>query len=222
MIGGPHSEHNILTPIPVKIANYGNATATGVEIVVESESGIVVNHSNFFMSPVITDSSEAVEGNVVYLGQGRFRRVFKIGELHPGNSVQLNNAGLPRNLLGKEKSITNSTLSITTYEQGRSVRQLMFGIWLLDTSQINFRSALAEMAEKFKAEYHAMPILRRFGKRVRHRQYENRLALLEITKTRSVTIPGESETFLTVDAIQSSFGSRYVTGSMFIGGYGLF
>ena len=100
VIGGPHSEHNILTPILVQVTNQGTATSYGVEVTVESNSNAVVNHPDFYISPGATSSTEAIEGDIYYLGKD-LRRVFKIAELNPGKSVQTNNAGCRANLYVK-------------------------------------------------------------------------------------------------------------------------
>lgn len=117
VIGGPHSEHNILTPILVQITNQGTATSYGIEVTVESNSNAVVNHPDFYISPGATSSTEAIEGDIYYLGKRAFRRVFKIAELNPGKSVQLNNAGLPGNFLREGQSVARSSLTVTIYER---------------------------------------------------------------------------------------------------------
>ncbi len=221
VVGGPHAEHNILTPVLIKITNHGNATSYDINVTVESDSCAVVNCPVFYISPIATDSSEVIEGNVDYLGKGVFRRVFKVTQLHPGKSVQLNNAGLPRNLLCKGESVVSSTLSVTIYEQGKRPRKCKFGVWSLDTTQRSFRSALTEMSEKIKTDYEEKPRYQRFLMRVLHRHHEHPLRLMEITELRVVTIPGEGETFLTVDKSMTSHGMRFVTGNLLVGPIGL-
>ncbi|GAX61426.1 hypothetical protein SCALIN_C22_0137 [Candidatus Scalindua japonica] len=46
VIGGPHSDLNILTPVVVQISNQGSASAHNVEVALESDSTVVVNYPN--------------------------------------------------------------------------------------------------------------------------------------------------------------------------------
>ena len=221
VVGGPHSQHAILTPVLIKIANHGTRTSYNVEVTIDSDSSAIVNHPTFYISPIATDSDEAIEGKVYYLGEGVFRRVFKVAHLHPGKSVQLNNAGLPYNLLCRGESVVSSTLSVTIYEQGKSARRCEFGIWSLDTAQRTFRSALTEMSKKIKSDYEAKTSSQRFLARLLHRHHEHPLRLVEITELRVITIPGEDKTFQTVDRVLVSEGIRFGRGHLFVGPIGL-
>ena len=220
VVGGPHSEHNILTPILVCISNSGTATASDIEVALESESSTVVNHPAFFISPIATSSTESVEGNTIYLGNGVFRRVFKIAHLHPGKSVQLNNAGLPRNAVSKANPVAFCTLSVTVFEKGRSSRKCEFGIWHLDTTEDSFRNALGKLAQTAKNEFNSKSRMNRFMARLRHRRHRHPLQLVEITKLRDVSAPKEADTFETAEKIETSFGVRLVTGYLFVGPIG--
>ena len=220
VIGGPHSENNILTPVLVKIKNYGAATAHNIVVVIESDSSTIVNHPGFFISPVATDATEAIEGNVIYLGKDVFRRVFKVTELNPGKSVQLNNAGLPHNLVSEGLPLASSVLSVTIYEQGKNVKKSEFGVWLLDTTRNNFYSVLSMMAKKAKTDFKSRHVFRRFLARLLHHRHQHPLRLMEITELREVSIPGESRAFTTVNKSNVSYGTRLVTGYLFVGPIG--
>jgi hypothetical protein len=221
IIGGPHSKHNILTPILVSVSNIGTATASDIEVAIEANSSVVVNHPAFFISPVATSSAESMEGATVYIGKGVFRRVFKIAQLHPGKTVQLNNVGLPRNALSTTQAVANCSLAVSIYEKGRTARKLEFGIWHLDTSEDSFQTALRKLSQKTKNEFGSKSRLQRFFARLQHRKNTHPLQLIEITTVREVSTPGEADAFVTVGKFEESSGVRLVTGHLFVGSIGL-
>ncbi len=217
VIGGPHSDLNILTPVVVQICNQGSASAYNVEVTLESDSNVVVNYPHLHISPIITKSIESIEGETSYLGDGLFRRVFKISELNPEKPLQLNNAGLPSNGLSSEHSIVYNILKISVFERGKTARIREFGIWSLDTSKMSFYNAVVSLAKKLKAEYAKKSIVARFFSRLGHKSHERKLRLIEITDVRPVNIPGEQCSYVTVNKTNTWEGSRFVTGSIFTG-----
>lgn len=221
VIAGPHSKHNILTPVLVQITNHGTATSYSIEVTVESDSNAVVNHPVFYISPIATSSTEPIEGKIHHLGNGEFRRVFKIPELNPGKSVQLNNAGPPGNFLRKGESVAYSLLKVTIYEREKTARTCKFGVWSLDTSQRSFRDALSLMSGKLKTEYKERSKYQRFLMRLRHKHHEHQLLLMDITDLRAVPISEESRSFSTANKVDVSYGMRFVTGQIFSGPEGL-
>ncbi|MEO8124803.1 MAG: hypothetical protein ABI633_12205, partial [Burkholderiales bacterium] len=188
VVGGPHQEAQILIPVLLKLENKGSATSRDLEISVESDSCTVVNHPPFFISPVATDSTESVCGDTIYPGSGVFRRTFKVSELHPGKSVQLNNSGLPRNGLSGNLGIVYSSIKVNVFQPGYRRREFEFGVWHVDTSSREFREGLRLISNRLGAEYQAKPLLQRALIRLRHRRFERRVYLIEVVTLRAVSI----------------------------------
>lgn len=221
VIGGPHKELRILTPVLLKLENQGTETSHDIEISVESDSCTVVNHPQFFVSPVATGATEAVSGDTIYLGSGVFRRVFKVSKLHPGKSVQLNNAGLPYNRLRNGEGIAHSSLKVSVFEPGCRRRELEFGVWHVDTSESSFRDGACLISRRLQAEYNSRPFLQRILIRLCHARFERRLHLMQIETFRPVQTPNEEVTFQTPNDTTTSEGLRTATGVLVTGPWGI-
>ncbi|KHE91407.1 MAG: hypothetical protein K8F52_01840 [Candidatus Scalindua rubra] len=221
IIGGPHSDLDILTPVVIQISNQGSASAHNVEVTLESDSNVVVNYPELYISPILTKSIEAIEGETFYLGNGLFRRVFRISELNPEKPLQLNNAGLPRNGLSSEKPIIHNILKVSVFERGKTAKIKKFGIWSLDTSKMSFHKAVISLSNELKAEYLQKSLFKRLNRWLRHNSYDRKLRLIEITDVRPVNFPNEEHSYVTVSKTKSSEGHRSFTGNLFTGWTGL-
>lgn len=221
VIGGSLARANVLVPITFKVSNNGTAAARDIEVGLEAKSDVVVNYPKLYISPSVSSAFVSVEAPALRLANERFRRVYSLPVLNPGKSIQLNNAGLPRNSLPETQSIARSSVTVTIFEPGRRRQTKEYGVWLMDTSDRNFEESISALARDLRREYKAQPLLTRLRMRLNHRSHGAELMFIEITKVRQVSMEGEIEPFFTVENVNTSYGYRFLGGEILHGPSGL-